>query len=71
MTAEDRAVLELEAQTWRFAGAKEAAVRERLGLTPTRYYQRLRALLDDPEALARDPMTVNRLRARLAAQRRA
>ncbi|MFE6849509.1 DUF3263 domain-containing protein, partial [Streptomyces sp. NPDC057674] len=43
-------------------GAKERAVRETLGLSPTRYYQLLNALLDDPRALAHDPVTVNRLR---------
>jgi multiple sugar transport system substrate-binding protein len=32
------------------------------GISPTRYYQLLNALLDDEGALARDPVTVNRLR---------
>ncbi|GAA0489536.1 DUF3263 domain-containing protein [Streptomyces stramineus] len=58
----DRAVLDLERQSWPGPGAKERAVRERLGITPTRYYQLLNALLDDPRALAHDPVTVNRLR---------
>ncbi|MBT2385471.1 DUF3263 domain-containing protein [Streptomyces sp. ISL-11] len=58
----DRAVLALEGRTWPGPGAKERAIRERLGLTPTRYYQLLNALLDDPRALAHDPVTVNRLR---------
>lgn len=57
-----RAVLALERQSWPGPGAKERAVRERLGITPTRYYQLLNALLDDPRALAHDPVTVNRLR---------
>ncbi|GAA3050403.1 hypothetical protein FHS39_000928 [Streptomyces olivoverticillatus] len=57
-----RAVLALERQSWSGPGAKERAVRERLGITPTRYYQLLNALLDDPRALAHDPVTVNRLR---------
>ncbi|MGW1075393.1 DUF3263 domain-containing protein [Streptomyces sp. NPDC002537] len=58
----DRAVLALERRTWTGAGAKERAIREELGLTPTRYYQLLNALLDDPAALEHDPLTVNRLR---------
>ncbi|GHG65020.1 hypothetical protein GCM10018779_35420 [Streptomyces griseocarneus] len=66
----DRAVLALERQSWPGPGAKERAVRERLGITPTRYYQLLNALLDDPRALAHDPVTVNRLR-RLRDERRA
>ncbi|WP_371480043.1 DUF3263 domain-containing protein [Kitasatospora sp. NBC_00315] len=56
------AVLALEARPWRTAGAKERAVREELGLSGTRYYQLLNALLDRPEALAHDPLLINRLR---------
>ncbi|MBZ6473771.1 DUF3263 domain-containing protein [Streptomyces griseocarneus] len=70
MAEADRAVLALERQSWPGPGAKERAVRERLGITPTRYYQLLNALLDDPRALAHDPVTVNRLR-RLRDERRA
>ena len=58
----DRAVLALERRSWPGPGAKERAVREQLGMSPTRYYQLLNALLDDPRALAHDPVTVNRLR---------
>ncbi|MGW6913530.1 DUF3263 domain-containing protein [Kitasatospora sp. NPDC054939] len=56
------AVLELEGRQWRTAGAKERAIREELGLSGTRYYQLLNALLDRPEALAHAPVLVNRLR---------
>ncbi|MBB5118030.1 hypothetical protein AF335_09585 [Streptomyces eurocidicus] len=62
LSERDRAVLALERRTWPGPGAKERAVRERLGITPTRYYQLLNALLDDERALAHDPVTVNRLR---------
>lgn len=58
----DRAVLAVERRGWPGPGAKERAIRERLGISPTRYYQLLNALLDDPRALAHDPVTVNRLR---------
>ncbi|MFI1257063.1 DUF3263 domain-containing protein [Streptomyces netropsis] len=58
----DRALLALERRTWPGPGVKEREIRERLGITPTRYYQLLNALLDDPRALAHDPVTVNRLR---------
>lgn len=58
----DRAVLAVERHGWPGPGAKERAIRERLGISPTRYYQLLNALLDDPRALAHDPVTVNRLR---------
>ncbi|MER6401340.1 MULTISPECIES: DUF3263 domain-containing protein [unclassified Kitasatospora] len=58
----DTAVLELEGRQWRTAGAKERAIREELGLSSTRYYQLLNALLDRPAALAHAPVLVNRLR---------
>ncbi|MBL1067570.1 DUF3263 domain-containing protein [Streptomyces sp. 7-21] len=70
LTERDREVLALERRSWTGPGAKERAIRERLGISPTRYYQLLNALLDDPRALAHDPVTVNRLRRRRQARRR-
>ncbi|WP_432122375.1 DUF3263 domain-containing protein [Streptomyces sp. S1] len=62
LTEQEQALLAVERRSWPGPGAKERAVREGLGLSPTRYYQLLNALLDDPRALAHDPVTVNRLR---------
>ncbi|WP_407555682.1 DUF3263 domain-containing protein [Streptomyces sp. Pv4-95] len=62
LSAQDEAVLAVERRSWPGPGAKERVVRERLGISPTRYYQLLNALLDDPRALAHDPVTINRLR---------
>ncbi|MGA5494839.1 DUF3263 domain-containing protein [Streptomyces cinereoruber] len=62
LTEQEQALLAVERRSWPGPGAKERAVREQLGLSPTRYYQLLNALLDDPRALAHDPVTVNRLR---------
>ncbi|MGW1889896.1 DUF3263 domain-containing protein [Streptomyces sp. NPDC002004] len=62
LSERDREVLALERRGWPTAGAKERAIREELGMAPVRYYQLLNALLDDPRALAHDPVTVNRLR---------
>ncbi|MEU1278654.1 DUF3263 domain-containing protein [Streptomyces sp. NPDC005805] len=62
MSAVAEAVLATERRSWGAAGAKERVIRERLGMSPVRYYQLLNALLDDPRALAHDPVTVNRLR---------
>ncbi|WP_411760373.1 DUF3263 domain-containing protein [Streptomyces tunisiensis] len=58
----EREVLALERRGVVSPGAKERVIREELGLAPVRYYQLLNALLDDPRALAHDPVTVNRLR---------
>ncbi|WP_340560439.1 DUF3263 domain-containing protein [Streptomyces sp. GSL17-111] len=70
LTTREAAVLAVERRGWPGPGAKERAIRERLGTSPTRYYQLLNALLDDPRALAHDPVTVNRLRRVRDAQRR-
>ena len=68
LTERDREVLAFERQWWKYAGAKEQAVRDLFGLSATRYYQLLNALIDRPEALVADPMLVKRLR-RLRATR--
>lgn len=67
----DREILAFERQWWKYAGAKEQAVRELFGLSPTRYYQVLNALIDSPAALAHDPMLVKRLRRMRATRQRA
>ena len=64
----DREILEFERQWWKYAGAKETAVRDKFDMSSTRYYQVLNALIDRPEALAADPLLVRRLR-RLRSER--
>lgn len=58
----DEAILAMERQFWKTSGAKEEAIRDQLGMTPIRYYQRLNQLITREAALAHDPVTVNRLR---------
>ncbi|MEH0545145.1 DUF3263 domain-containing protein [Streptomyces sp. B21-105] len=60
--ARELGILALERRGFPGPGAKERAIREKLDLSPVRYYQLLNALLDDARALAHDPVTVNRLR---------
>ncbi|HSK57017.1 MAG TPA: DUF3263 domain-containing protein [Jiangellales bacterium] len=67
----DRQILDFERQWWRYAGAKEQAVRDLFDMSATRYYQVLNALIDSPEALAYDPMLVKRLRRLRATRQRA
>lgn len=62
LTELEAGVLAFERRRWRYAGAKEAAVRDEFRLSMTRYYQVLNHLLDRPEALAVAPVTVGRLR---------
>ena len=66
----DREILEFERHWWKYAGAKETAVREKFDMSSTRYYQVLNALIDKPEALAKDPLLVKRLRRLRAARQR-
>jgi len=62
LTEQERQLLEFERQWWRYAGAKEQAIRDQFGLNATRYYQTLNSLLDNPGAMAYDPLLVKRLR---------
>lgn len=62
LSERDAAVLAFEKQWWKYAGAKEQAVRELFDLSATQYYQVLNTLLDSPAALAAEPMLVKRLR---------
>jgi hypothetical protein len=64
----DQQILDFERQWWKYAGAKEQAIRDLFDMSATRYYQVLNALIDRPEALAYDPMLIKRLR-RLRATR--
>ena len=70
LSERDREILEFERQWWKYAGAKETAVREQFDMSATRYYQVLNALIDRPEALAADPLLVRRLRRLRAARQR-
>jgi hypothetical protein len=68
LSEREREILGFEGRWWKHAGAKEQAIRDTFGLSSTRYYQLLNALLDKPEATEHDPVLVGRLR-RLRATR--
>ena len=61
LTERQQAVLEFERRWWKFAGAKEAKIRDEFGVSAVRYYQELDAVLDMPAALAYDAVLVRRL----------
>lgn len=61
LSARDAEILEFERQWWRYSGAKEQSIRTRFDMTPAHYYQVLSALLEDPRAVAHDPILVRRL----------
>ncbi|MBO9521720.1 MAG: DUF3263 domain-containing protein [Nocardioidaceae bacterium] len=70
LSERDRGILDFERQWWKYAGAKESAIRDKFDMSSTRYYQVLNALIDRPEALAHDPLLVRRLRRLRAARQR-
>jgi len=67
----DREIIAFERQWWKYAGAKEQAIRELFDMSATRYYQVLNALIDNPIALEADPMLIKRLRRLRATRQRA
>lgn len=68
LSERDLEILQFERQWWKYSGAKEAAIKDLFDMSATRYYQVLNALIDNPDALAADPMLIKRLR-RLRSQR--
>jgi hypothetical protein len=71
LTEREREILAFERQWWKYAGAKEQAVREQFDMSATRYYQALNSLIDRQEALAHDPLLVKRLRRLRSSRQRA
>lgn len=57
----ERKILEFERYWWKYAGAKERAIREQFEVSATRYYQLLNEIIDMPDALTYDPILVKRL----------
>jgi len=62
LTSHDAALLDFEGSWWQAEHSKEDEIRLRFGLSSSRYYQQLNALIDQPEALAYAPLLVKRLR---------
>lgn len=67
-------ILDFERQWWKYAGAKDAAIRELFDLSTRSYYELLNNLIDREDALAASPLLVRRLRrlrqARISARSR-
>jgi hypothetical protein len=70
LSPRERAILTFERDWWKYADAKESAARARLGLTPEEYHRALTAIIDQPGALAHDPLLVRRLRRQRFARQR-
>lgn len=62
LTSMQRNLLDFERCWWQLPGPKDRDIRVAFGFGPARYYRLLKQLIDDPAALAYDPLTVRRLR---------
>jgi hypothetical protein len=71
LSEQEQSILAFERPWWKRAGSKEQAIRELFGISPSRYYQLLNALVDKPAAMRADPLLVKRLRKVRASRQRA
>jgi hypothetical protein len=71
LSRREREILAFERQWWKYAGAKEQAIRELFDMSATRYYQVLNGLIDKQGALEADPMLIKRLRRLRSSRQRA
>ena len=55
-------ILDFERQWWKYAGAKDAAIKELFDLSTRSYYEMLNNLIDREDALTASPLLVKRLR---------
>lgn len=62
LSERDHRILEFEGAHRGHSAAKEEAIRRELAMTAPRYYQLLGRLLDEPGAVAADPLLVGALR---------
>jgi hypothetical protein len=62
LTDREQAILDFERGWWLLDGPKDVLIKAHLGLSASRYYQLLNELLEQPEAMAHDPLVVRRLR---------
>ncbi|MCT1458419.1 DUF3263 domain-containing protein [Aestuariimicrobium sp. p3-SID1156] len=58
----DAAILAFEKSWWAADASKASEIRERFNMSTTAYHQILNGLLDNPHALAAEPLLVKRLR---------
>ena len=62
LSERDAAILAFEKSWWAADASKASEIRERFSMSTTAYHQILNGLLDDPAALAAEPLLVKRLR---------
>lgn len=55
-------ILDFERRWWKYAGAKDAAIKELFQISAKEYYELLNNLIDREDALAASPLLIKRLR---------
>ena len=55
-------ILDFERQWWKYAGAKDTAIKELFQISAKEYYELLNNLIDREDALAASPLLIKRLR---------
>jgi hypothetical protein len=70
LTDTQKAMIDVAAQTYKYAGSVDAIAKERFGLTPTRFWQDLNRLIQTEAAVAYRPEAVRRLNQRRRPQTR-
>jgi hypothetical protein len=55
-------MLDFERQWWKYAGTKDAAIKELFDMPTKKYYEILNSLIDRDDALASSPLLIKRLR---------
>ena len=62
LMSQERRVLDFERSWWMLPGPKDRDICETFGFGSAIYYRVLRGVIDKPDALSYDPLTVRRLR---------
>jgi hypothetical protein len=70
LTNRERAMLDFERGWWQLPGRKNIEIRARFATSTSSYYRALNSLVERPEAIDYDPLTVRRLRKRREQARR-
>lgn len=64
LTDIQKAMLDVAAQTYKYAGSVDVIAKERFGLSPTRFWQEINRLIQTEAAYAYRPEAVRRLNQR-------
>lgn len=70
LTDTDKAMLDVAAGSYKYAGSVDVVAGERFGLSPTRFWQSVNQILGAPDAAEYRPEAVRLLEARKRTQRR-